>query len=60
MKKKVEKELQYGIRSYIAQRTFNYAKDRVIVQRLSSEWKEYADRVNDRQSLVVVNTMQFE
>ena len=60
MKAKVEKELHYGIRAYLAHRTKNDFKDKKIVQEMSLDWQGYAERVNNTQNLIVVDKMDFE
>jgi len=60
MTERVEKELQYGIRSYLAKRTHNTKKDSKLVKILSIDWQQYAERINERQNLVHVDPMRFE
>jgi len=60
MTERVEKELQYGIRSYLAQRTYDSCKDNNLVRVLSNDWQKYAKRINERQNLLQVDPMSFE
>ena len=60
MREKVDKELHYGIRAYLAHRTKNDYKDSIILKEMSNDWQGYAERVNNTQNLIVVDKMDFE